>query len=163
MKKLLTVKVTNRFFAKAEAEGWADHAISLVDPGVQCDIPGVNQHIEFFEDLEDPSSKAPTREHIERALAFSSNFLDGQNILVHCEGGICRSTAMAILIHCQAGFSPEEALKRVERVRPQLWPNRLIISHGDDILGLNGELVEVVRHFRDTNANKIFIGGELEE
>lgn len=151
MKKLLSIKVTNRIDAKPEAQDWADHVISVVDKGVQCEL-NHSQHIEFFEDRIDPlNMNSPQPEQIERILDFADrNFFNGQNIIVHCEGGICRSTAVAILLHAQAGFDPQEAFFRVERARPQLWPNELIIQQGDEILGLDGELIEVVKDFMDS-------------
>lgn len=163
MKKLLAIKVTNRINAKPEAEGWADHVISVVDKGTPCEL-NHSQHIEFFEDLIDPLNGAsPQKEHVQRILDFADrNFFNGQNILVHCEGGICRSTAVAILLHCQAGFDPQEAFFRVERQRPQLWPNELIIELGDEILGLDGELIEVVNDFMGKNDGKIFWDGGWE-
>ena len=163
MKKLLSIKVTNREFAKSEAKGWADHVISVVDKGTQCELPH-SQHIEFFEDLIDPKNPAsPQKDHIQRILVFADkSFFNGQNIIVHCEGGICRSTAVAILLHVQAGFTPEEAFKRVEAVRPQLWPNELVIALGDEILGLDGELIQVVKDFMDGNSGKIFWDGAWE-
>ncbi len=178
-KKLLTVKVTGIFEAKSEAKGWADHVVSLIDPnfkdhlgsGSALNMDITSHHIEGFDDVEEIGSTdkdgitihgyaPPTEDHIKRILEFTDKFLDCQNILVHCHAGICRSTAVAILIHCQAGFSPEEAFKRVEEARPQLWPNRLVISLGDELLGLNGELVNVVANFMVKEADTFWWGGE---
>lgn len=158
MKKLLTIKVTSKLLAKSEAGGWANHVVSLVDPGTE--LPdfgfGCRHHVGFFEDHENPvDPNGPKLMHISDALAFGSKFEDGDNVLVHCHGGICRSTAMAMMFHIQAGFIPEEALKRVERNRPQMWPNSLVVALGDNVLGLEGAAIRALDAFIEENNGKI--------
>lgn len=168
MKKIITIKVTSADMAKAEALDWADHVVSAIDPGKEAAIPGMSQHIEHFDDYENDDVSTdkdgitlggfqlPQLEHVERILEFTDKILDGQNVVVHCHAGICRSTAIAVLMHVQCGFTPEEAIKRVERQRPQLWPNRLVIAHGDEILGFDGKIVEAVQKFMDDNSGVSF-------
>jgi len=156
MKKLLSIKVTSKLFAKSEAEDWANHAVSLVDPGHSVPEFDCRHHVGFFEDHEDANdSNAPVLNDVAAALDFGLKFEDGDNVLVHCHGGICRSTAMAMLFHIQAGFTPKEALKRVERNRPQMWPNTLVVALGDEILGLDGAAIRALDDFIEENDGKI--------
>ena len=48
----------------------------------------------------------------------------GENILIHCQGGVSRSATIVIgyIIHSKK-ISAEEALKYVESKRPCVWPN----------------------------------------
>jgi predicted protein tyrosine phosphatase len=64
-------------------------------------------------------------------------------LLVHCHAGISRSTAAASLILMQANphWPASAALEAVAALRPQAWPNLLILEYGDALLGRNGEIV----------------------
>ncbi len=158
MKKLVSLKITSRELAKDTAENWADHVISVVDLGVDIKFPGINHCIEHFEDvIQQSHPHAPTKAQIESILKVTDKFLTGDNIVIHCEGGVCRSTAIAVLIECQAGFTPIEAIQRVQLKRPQLWPNELVIALGDEILGLNDELVIALEAFMNEQCTELVI------
>jgi hypothetical protein len=48
-----------------------------------------------------------------------------ENILIHCEAGISRSSSVVIgHLILSRGFKAEDALKFVETSRPCIWPNR---------------------------------------
>lgn len=165
--KLVSIRVTNLEMAKPTADGWADHVVSLVDPGTKAEIAGHSQHIEHFDDVEHVGPlnqdgvdihghKAPDADAVQRVLDFTDKFFDGQNIVVHCHGGICRSTAVAILIHVQCGFDPWDAVKRVELQRPMMWPNELVIELGDKILGMDGEISKAVKNWMKPKEGEMF-------
>jgi predicted protein tyrosine phosphatase len=66
--------------------------------------------------------------------------------LVHCHMGISRSTAaMAVLL---AQLHPEadedRIFSRILEIRPQAWPNCVMIELADDLLGRGGRLVAAV-------------------
>lgn len=88
-----------------------------------------------------------TEVNIRQILEFVQNRVDlsqHNDLLVHCEAGISRSTAAAIIVLCACGSSPAEALRRVVAVRPAAVPNELMIALADRMLNLNGELTRVV-------------------
>ena len=65
-------------------------------------------------------------------------------LLVHCEAGISRSTAVALIINaCWLGPGFEdEAMRRVIEQRPYALPNPRIVALADRILGLGGRLLQ---------------------
>lgn len=65
-------------------------------------------------------------------------------ILVHCAAGISRSTAIGLLILLLDGYSIEESIKILFKIRPVARPNPLIVSIIDDMLILNGKLKQAV-------------------
>lgn len=162
MKRLLNIKVTSIFSAKLESEGWADCIISLVDPTTEITPFIKKHHIEIFDDIVTPHDfyVLPTFEHVKRILDFTDKILDGQNLLIHCHAGISRSTAIALLVLCQSGFTPEQAVERVLEIRPQMWPNELVIQLGEEILGLNSELTKQVEKFKEENKKLFFLNGQ---
>ncbi len=64
---------------------------------------------------------------------------------------------MLIGILCQHGLKPTAALDAVREIRPQLWPNKLIIQFVDEILKLNSALIKVVSAFKTKQKSKLFI------
>jgi predicted protein tyrosine phosphatase len=125
---------------------WATKAIGLMDPKLQGIIPQKENYLQlFFHDCDeafhpDYEAVSPERHHIEEALDFSSGFHDKDKVLVHCHAGVSRSVAVAIAIYVQHGLEPFEAFERVSRSCRIMYPNKLILKHADDILGLAGRL-----------------------
>ena len=122
---------------------WATRAIGLFDP----DNPhrpeaGDTYHQECFFDLEDQTagSQGPDVEAVARILRYAANIVAGDRVLVHCTAGISRSTAVAILVLVSRGMTPGGAFGHVERLRPAMSPNMLILEHGERLLRLNGAL-----------------------
>jgi predicted protein tyrosine phosphatase len=91
-----------------------------------------------------PDQIGPTREDVERLLAFGREVGDTPlaHLLVHCRAGVSRSTAAAALILMQANpeWPASAALDAVAALRPRAWPNLLILELGDALLGRNGEI-----------------------
>ena len=128
------------------------HVLSILDP----EWPDPPAFAEFaphhrlslrFHDIIDPEPGrfAPTREDVERLLAFGRDLHEpaGGHLLVHCHAGVSRSTASAALILAQVhpDRPAADALEAVSRMRPRAWPNLRILEFGDALLGRNGELV----------------------
>ena len=65
-------------------------------------------------------------------------------LLIHCEAGVSRSTATALIIYaCWLGPGREdEAMERVVTQRPFAIPNRRIVALADDLLALDGRLLQ---------------------
>ena len=92
--------------AKTTSKTGATHVLSLLDPGkrpfLHPKTPLSNWRLWLFEDVVDPKyDRAPKREQIEEILAWAATLPDDAILLVHCEAGISRSTAMALAILVQ--------------------------------------------------------------
>ena len=80
----------------------------------------------------------PTATHVEAILQFGeelatsrANRLDG-HLLVHCHMGVSRSTAGMLSLLAQLYPDEPEAnlFERLRRIRPQAWPNSVMIGYG---------------------------------
>jgi predicted protein tyrosine phosphatase len=79
----------------------------------------------------------PRREHLQAIFRFADS-IAGQPILVHCQAGVSRSTAVALALimrgMCLDGFGAneisEQAPQMLLSIRPQAAPNPLILELG---------------------------------
>ena len=128
------------------------HVLSILDPATpDPDFGGYPVHqrtVLRFHDIVDPAPglTAPTTADIDAILAFGRSLEDGTpaegHLLVHCHMGISRSTAAMAMILAQAFPNEPEAdlLARIAAMRPQAWPNLLMIEMADARLGRGGRL-----------------------
>lgn len=96
----------------------------------------------------DPSYVLATSEDILKVIDFVSSVSQFEgNLLIHCQAGISRSTAVALTVCAQilGAGKEEEALAYVMATRPQAVPNRWLVELADDALGRGGKLVEATR------------------
>ena len=139
---------------------WADRVISLVDPDC-ISKPNFSSKVPHliltFDDIIRPreGEVCPTKEQIESILEFTADIKEGEKVLIHCHGGVSRSTAVAVIVLVQHGDSPGQALARVLQLRKQAWPNELIIKFGDELLEKNGALIKFIELWMESNAGKI--------
>lgn len=148
-------------------ERHVSHVLSILDPATpDPDFTGYPVHqrtVLRFHDIVDPAPGliAPTVADIDAILAFGRALEDGTpaegHLLVHCHMGISRSTAAMAMILAQAHPDEPEAglLARIAAMRPQAWPNLLMIEFADARLGRGGRLCDAVvglyRRSLDTN------------
>lgn len=94
--------------------------------------------------LPHPDLTLPNKGHVEEVLAFGRTLPDSDpaHILIHCHMGISRSTAAAtaLLLQARPALSDDEALAQIRSIRPQAWPNSLMIRFADELLGRGGRL-----------------------
>ena len=131
------------------------HVLSILDPGspeppeFRAYDPHCRTTLHFHDEIEPgPNHSLPQSEHLAAILAFGRSLAQDVHVdrklhlLVHCHMGISRSTAaMATLL---AQIHPEEhedrIFARVLHLRPQAWPNCLMIRLADEMLERGGRL-----------------------
>ncbi len=101
----------------------------------------------YFDDVDYPTEDGPQENEIGLLLDFSQRFTMADKILIHCRAGVSRSTALAYAIVCQ--HSPPgqeaEAFAYVRQIRPQLFPNRLVVKIADRLLHRKGQLLPAAK------------------
>lgn len=154
---------------KHEVRGFAasglTHMLSLEDPETPKATPawfkGIHVQLHFH-DVESNAeartlrAQEPTRDHVAEILQFGQRCLVSRDsshpitLLVHCYAGASRSTAAAYALACQALGKGEEAaaLEYVLRLRPEAFPNLLIVKHADELLTLGGNMVKALAPLR---------------
>jgi len=142
------------------ARSGVTHVLSLLDP--VAPLPdalaeygnGYEHRVIRFDDVltTEPGFRAPEPGHIRDVLSLGETLAEpapGTHLLVHCHAGVSRSTAAAAIL--MARHNPgaeEEAFAAVGRIRPQAWPNTLMIHLADALLGCQGRLVEALLAYR---------------
>jgi predicted protein tyrosine phosphatase len=136
------------------------HVLSLLDPNWPeiTGFQGYGAHRRTtlrFHDVIDPGPglTPPTQKHVAEILAFGTELASEteaaaeRHLLVHCHMGISRSTAAMLMLLAQVHpREPEDQLfARLREMRPQAWPNSLMIGYADEILGREGRLVTALR------------------
>ncbi|HEY9851081.1 MAG TPA: HEAT repeat domain-containing protein [Leptolyngbyaceae cyanobacterium] len=134
------------------------HLISIASPGV--DLPEGYTNVPHrlrleFDDIDiphnDPEYVLATPEHIRKVINFVSEVseLNG-HILIHCQAGISRSSAVALTVCAQllGAGKEKDAMEIVMKARPQAMPNLWVVELADDALGRGGKLLEVAQGYQ---------------
>lgn len=131
------------------------HILSILDPGwpepnaFWAFDPHLRTTLHFHDAIvAAPGIVLPQRENVEAILAFGRDVGDDlRHLLIHCHAGISRSTAAMLMILAQAfpRESEHAIVDRLVRIRPQAWPNSLMIEYADDLLGREGRLMAAVQ------------------
>ena len=126
--------------------------ITLIDPNPKhndqlAHINHISENVQRFEhlslrfadedDANDPDG--PKWDHIEKILEFAKPDAD---IICTCNGGISRSSATAIGLLAARGFTPHQACEIAWINKPNIWPNKLMLSMFDRKFKLDGQLVQ---------------------
>jgi predicted protein tyrosine phosphatase len=138
----------------AHGDKGVSHVLSILDPDwpVPAALGAFDPHLRttlrFHDEIEpSPGMVLPEQADIEAILAFGRDLGgDLRHLLIHCHAGISRSTAAMTMILAQAfpGESEDAIVDRLVDIRPQAWPNSLMIAFADDRLGRGGRLVAAV-------------------
>jgi predicted protein tyrosine phosphatase len=136
----MDLTITDMWDAQRRLEEFP-YVISLLDPGTDFPQKPEGHYIGRFWDSEFPGS-GPTLWEI-RSISDQVKewgLTKDSKILIHCMAGVSRSTAVAWMVLLLVGYTVEEAKAILLQVRPQAWPNTLIIGFADALLRLHGEL-----------------------
>ncbi len=92
----------------------------------------------------------PEHSHIAGLLSFARGWDRSSPFLVHCWAGISRSTAAAYIVLCDLhGAGHEHRIAKTLRFHaPYAQPNRLMISHADQLLGRQGQMIDAIEAMR---------------
>jgi predicted protein tyrosine phosphatase len=137
------------------------HVLSILDPGwsepeaFSSYGPHHRVSLHFHDTVQPgPDLVLPTIENVETILAFGRRIIAGAerhqlHLLVHCHAGISRSTAAMAILLAQAGPKGVEdsVFSQIQELRPQAWPNSLMIDLADDLLGRKGRLSAALDRF----------------
>jgi predicted protein tyrosine phosphatase len=150
--------------------GWAkkhkrefDGVITIQDPDKRHGLrfhqnPRPDHLILLFVDLDEPlpepycnnpKFKIATDEQIQSALNFGKNH---KNILIHCQVGVARSTAVALGIIAEQfgkGFE-KESLDYLLQIRSIAIPNLHVVDIIDRLLQRDGVLLNIVKEWDRT-------------
>jgi predicted protein tyrosine phosphatase len=137
------------------------HVLSIMDPGwpepeaFWTYGPHDRVTLNFHDTVQPgPDLVLPAIENIETILGFGRRIIAQAerhhiHLLVHCHAGTSRSTAaMAILLTQAAPKGAEDSVFReIQELRPQAWPNSLMIDLADELLGRRGRLSAALDRF----------------
>ena len=131
------------------------HVISIWDPewidrgGVEHQLKKrlageTRLHIAYFHDcsVEEPGRRLPAEDDLRQILTFAADLKPEDHLLIHCWAGIYRSTAVAYAILCQFMGPGRESdcIEAILAVRPQAFPNTLMVDLADRILERHGAM-----------------------
>lgn len=135
------------------------HVLSILDP----DWPEPEAILSYnsprratlkFHDVIEPGPglSLPAPAHVEAILEFGRSLAndaigaDDPHLLVHCHMGVSRSTAAMAILMAQSNYpeSEEWIFSRLLELRPQAWPNSLMIEFADELLGRGGRLLHAL-------------------
>ncbi|MCK5777551.1 MAG: dual specificity protein phosphatase family protein [Rhodospirillales bacterium] len=136
------------------------HVATLIDP----DWPEITafdtfdaheRRVFLCHDIIDPlpGKTPPSRELVEDVLSFgrslSESLAQGENVrlLIHCHKGVSRSSAamLSFLAQVHRDETPEALFNRLRAIRPQAWPNSVMVGFIDEFLDYDGALVDGLR------------------
>jgi predicted protein tyrosine phosphatase len=88
----------------------------------------------------------PSAEHVETLLGFARRWDRTAPLVVHCYAGISRSTATAFTAACALNPHRSELsiARQIRDASPSAWPNKLIVSHADALLGRDGRMIAAI-------------------
>ncbi|BBM82115.1 dual specificity protein phosphatase family protein [Candidatus Uabimicrobium amorphum] len=110
-----------------------------------------------FDDAEpsrEKSARLATKKHCQKALDF---LRDKDNLLVHCQAGISRSTAI-VLGHLLEKFAKDyrQAIDMLFAIRNCAKPNKFIVGMMCEILGMDNEYDNVIDAIREKREQQGF-------
>jgi predicted protein tyrosine phosphatase len=154
--------VCGRTSVKEYLDAPVTHFVTLIDPGEKepAQPPRNAKHRLqlIFSDLDDieihlprfAKYVPPEEQHITEMVTFGRKLaeLEDFGLLANCEAGISRSTATAITILTASGYTPQQAFDIVQRVCPEMLPNRRILRIADKMLSTGGDLHKLAEKHR---------------
>jgi len=134
----------------------ATHVLSILDPDFPDPYFAAAEEFQVrlclrFHDIikPEPGLIAPEPHHISALLAFGRGLGpgDASHLLVHCHMGVSRSPAAMAALLAQANPEADERalISHIADLRPQAWPNLLMVALADEQLHRGGRLVAALK------------------
>ena len=127
------------------------HIVSLLSSSYMIETPAGFPHdrhlrLSMHDIADEGLPESPSRDHVDRLIAFGRGWDAKAPMIVHCWAGISRSTASTFVLLCdRVGAGSEEVIARALRLRaPHAQPNRLVVRLADEALGRNGAMVRAI-------------------
>lgn len=99
-------------------------------------------HLKFDDVLEQHEKNSPTKDDVKKVLSWTKDINCTEGILVHCEAGVSRSTAMGLSILAQSFCDVDKAIQKLLEIVPEACPNPVISKFSDNILKFEGRLYQ---------------------
>lgn len=138
-----------------EFAGDVSHILGILDPGTPPPEGYVHhpearrEEFRFYDVVvNDAQRTTPSEADMARILQVGEKLAAQpvKHLLVHCYAGVSRSTASAVALMAQRNPArAADIFAALGDIRPRAWPNSVMISHADRLLGLGGTLVEALR------------------
>ena len=139
----MNIKVSSIFTATQDAKNFATQVVSITNPNGYVPVFDAEHLVVKFYDTDIHTDMfAPQFSDVKKIFDFVRN---DANVLVHCDGGISRSTAIGIGLWLRTGKTVDEAVNLVFKDRPILSPNMLVVSHIVNLLGLTTNVVNQIK------------------
>jgi predicted protein tyrosine phosphatase len=85
----------------------------------------------------------PCVDHAQAILDFGRCLPGGARVLIHCHAGVSRSTAAGfLLVAAKMPGNEQVAFDLIKSIRPVAQPNRLLVRHGDQLLGAGKRMIQ---------------------
>lgn len=111
-------------------------------------VPAGNHLHVRVDDITEPidGQTHPADEHVAQLIDFVQRWPRSAPIVVHCFAGISRSTAAAFVTACVVRPERDEAkiAHEIRRASPTAYPNPLLVSIADRLLGRRGRMISAV-------------------
>lgn len=92
-----------------------------------------------------PGLTVPKNEHIADLIDFLNTWDAETGLLIHCHGGVSRSTAAALIAHTLKTNDPSQSAIALRKASPYASPNSRIVALADSIMGLDGQLTRALK------------------
>lgn len=134
----------------------ATHIISILDIGSKP--PFIPDHLLDnwlylqFDDVDRADHPSAMKDIQVQLLSdwTDKHIKDGSRVLVHCHGGVCRSTAVALWLHFKfCSHNMMHSVKWLIQERPTAQPNPHVATMIDKHEKLNGSLISACKFVRD--------------
>jgi predicted protein tyrosine phosphatase len=137
--------------ATVEATG-ARHILTVMGNVSKVTRPAsvleANHLLISMDDITEPAEGfvVPSETHITQALTFIRGWDRAAPMVIHCYAGISRSTASAFMAACALNPHRDESAiaQQIRAASPCAFPNRLIVTLADRVLGREGRMVRAL-------------------
>ncbi|MBI1366077.1 MAG: hypothetical protein GC153_09010 [Alphaproteobacteria bacterium] len=106
------------------------------------------KHLKLYVERESCAAtiSAAAKERAREIVAFVRDWDRREDVLIHCNRGVSRSTAAAFIIMCMSAPDISEATlaAALRRAAPFADPCPMLVSYADDILDRKGRMIDAI-------------------